>query len=146
MTLKTKSYHFLFFCFKTSQIHIWNKYLVFLLKISIFSWSYKHKDMCKQRTGTKATTYDLIMQSFIVKLEKDKYILFQTDKGCSMGTVKNKKIITQPRKHSIMVGKFYWYPAILILGLPKFLTNYQNIFNLGISDLWIWKYMKTHKI
>ena len=46
--------------------------------------------MCKQKTGTNATAYDLIMQSFIVKLEKDKYFLFQTDTGCSMGTVKNK--------------------------------------------------------
>ena len=49
----------------------------------------KHKYMCKQKTGTNATAYDLIMQSFIVKLEKDKYFLFQTDTGCSMGTVKN---------------------------------------------------------
>ena len=47
--------------------------------------------MCKQKTGTNAIAYDLIMQSFIVKLEQDKYFLFQTDKGCSMGTVKTKR-------------------------------------------------------
>ena len=100
---KFRQNEYFFSGLRISQIQIRNKYLI------IFSLPdpIKHKYMCKQKTGTNATAYDLIMQSFIVKLEKDKYFLFQTDTGCSMGTVKNKKIITQPRKHSIMVGKFY---------------------------------------
>ena len=34
-----------------------------------------------------------------------------------------------------LVGKFCWYPAILILTLQKCLIDYQNFHLLGISDL-----------